>query len=62
MQRIIDMGVFEDFVFAIDHIAGQRNKMGTFEHKDDHLNDALSNIRAEPVLIKDTGTKEVVAA
>ncbi|CAJ0546565.1 Ff.00g011920.m01.CDS01 [Fusarium sp. VM40] len=61
MQKIIDMGVFEEFVFAIDHIAGQRDRMGTFERENDHLNDAPSIITSGPVLIKDAGIKEVVA-
>ncbi|KAL6918610.1 hypothetical protein ACHAP8_010987 [Fusarium lateritium] len=30
MKTIIDMGVFEEFVAAVDHIAGQRDRMGAF--------------------------------
>lgn len=35
MQRILDMGVYDEFVLAVDEIAVKRYRMGTFERKPD---------------------------
>jgi carboxylesterase type B len=37
MQKIIDMGVYEKFVLAVDEIAVKRYRMGTFEWKPDPI-------------------------
>ncbi|KAF4442960.1 hypothetical protein F53441_11604 [Fusarium austroafricanum] len=62
MRKIVDMGVFDDFLRAIDHIAGKRDKMGTFEDKASTLGNAQGGINTESVLNNNISIKEAVVA
>ncbi|KAM5377485.1 hypothetical protein ACJZ2D_004854 [Fusarium nematophilum] len=64
MQRILDMGVYEEFTLALDDITGKRHRMGTFEWKAEagYVERATGlKSEIEPVLDK-IGTQETVVA
>ncbi|RYC89435.1 hypothetical protein BFJ63_vAg7688 [Fusarium oxysporum f. sp. narcissi] len=59
MQKILDMGVLEELILAIDNLACKRDKMGTFEDRPRQFSE---DIKAEPVVADAIGIKEAVLA
>ncbi|KAM0414737.1 hypothetical protein ACHAPT_013428 [Fusarium lateritium] len=70
MQKIMDMGVYQEFTLAVDDIAGKRHRMGTFEWKADQAGyvprdmEVLDGVecKVKPVLAGDGRAGEPVAA
>ncbi|KAF4964249.1 hypothetical protein FSARC_7803 [Fusarium sarcochroum] len=63
MKTINDMGVFEEFVAAIDHIAGQRDRMGTFPGNGNQSGDAAATLdKLQANLLENVSVKEAVVA
>jgi carboxylesterase type B len=44
MQKIMDMGIYEEFTLARDDISGKRHRMGTFERKPDQAGYVTSDM------------------
>ncbi|KAJ5465606.1 hypothetical protein N7530_009393 [Penicillium desertorum] len=70
MQKIMDMGIYEEFTLAIDAISGKRHRMGTFEWKPDQAGYVASDMVVldgvqcdfQPVLGGEVRAGETVAA
>ncbi|KAF4456137.1 hypothetical protein FALBO_15481 [Fusarium albosuccineum] len=70
MQKIINMGVYEEFTLAVDDVAGKRHRMGTFEWKSDQAGYVArdkevlegTECEVETVLTGELRAQEVVAA
>ncbi|KAJ5245545.1 hypothetical protein N7489_005641 [Penicillium chrysogenum] len=70
MQKIMDMGIYQEFTLAIDDISGKRHRMGTFEWKPDQAGyvardmEVLDGVQYDvrPVLGGEVRAGETVAA
>ncbi|KAH7232657.1 hypothetical protein MRS44_011901 [Fusarium solani] len=62
MQKIMDMGVYQEFTLAVDWIAGERDKMGTFPRNHDGTQCKPREMEALTTLSGEIGSQEAIPA
>ncbi|RSL82898.1 hypothetical protein CEP51_004838 [Fusarium floridanum] len=62
MQKIMDMGVYQEFTLAVDWIAGERDKMGAFPRNHDGAECKPRDMEALTALSGEVGRQEAIPA